>query len=72
MKNYGICYNIVFLFYYFTHFTLDIIDTYGKIVIGDDIMKEVARIINETNISKVSVAKYLGVSRQMLYNYLVN
>ncbi len=33
-------------------------------------MKEVARIINEANISKVSVAKYLGVSRQMLYNYL--
>ncbi len=33
-------------------------------------MKEVNRIINEASISKVSVAKYLGVSRQMLYNYL--
>ena len=33
-------------------------------------MKEVNRIINECNLSKVKVAKYLGVSRQMLYNYL--
>ena len=33
-------------------------------------MKEASRIINEANISKVSVAKFLGVSRQMLYNYL--
>ena len=33
-------------------------------------MKEVNRIINECNLSKVRVAKYLGVSRQMLYNYL--
>lgn len=33
-------------------------------------MKEAGRIINEANISKVSIAKYLGVSRQMLYNYL--
>lgn len=33
-------------------------------------MKEASRIINEANISKVSIAKYLGVSRQMLYNYL--
>lgn len=33
-------------------------------------MKEVCRIINEANISKVNVAKFLGVSRQMLYNYL--
>lgn len=32
-------------------------------------MKEVIRIIEEANISKVSVAKFLGVSRQMLYNY---
>ena len=33
-------------------------------------MKDVLRIINDSNISKVSVAKFLGVSRQMLYNYL--
>jgi len=33
-------------------------------------MKEAGRIINEANISKVSIAKFLGVSRQMLYNYL--
>lgn len=33
-------------------------------------MNEVNRIINETGLSKVSIAKYLGVSRQMLYNYL--
>lgn len=33
-------------------------------------MNEVNRIINECGLSKVKVAKYLGVSRQMLYNYL--
>lgn len=33
-------------------------------------MKEAIRIIEEANISKVSIAKFLGVSRQMLYNYL--
>lgn len=33
-------------------------------------MKEASRIINEASISKVNVAKFLGVSRQMLYNYL--
>ena len=33
-------------------------------------MKDASRIINEASISKVSIAKYLGVSRQMLYNYL--
>ena len=33
-------------------------------------MKEACRIINEANISKVNVAKFLGVSRQMLYNYM--
>ncbi len=33
-------------------------------------MKEVNRIITESGLSKVNVAKYLGVSRQMLYNYL--
>lgn len=33
-------------------------------------MNEVNRIINESGLSKVSIAKYIGVSRQMLYNYL--
>ena len=33
-------------------------------------MKDASRIINDANISKVSIAKFLGVSRQMLYNYL--
>lgn len=33
-------------------------------------MNEVNRIINECGLSKVRIAKYLGVSRQMLYNYL--
>ncbi|MBR4619004.1 MAG: hypothetical protein IKO49_06835 [Bacilli bacterium] len=33
-------------------------------------MQELYRLINELGISKVRLAKYLGVSRQMLYNYL--
>ena len=33
-------------------------------------MEIINKIINESGISKVSVARYLGVSRQMLYNYL--
>lgn len=33
-------------------------------------MQELNRLINELGISKVRLAKYLGVSRQMLYNYL--
>jgi len=33
-------------------------------------MKELNRILTEIGISKVKLAKYLGVSRQMLYNYL--
>ena len=33
-------------------------------------MENVKNIINETGISKVKIAKFLGVSRQMLYNYL--
>lgn len=33
-------------------------------------MNYVNQIINECGLSKVQVAKYLGVSRQMLYNYL--
>lgn len=34
-------------------------------------MEYVNKIINECGISKVKIAKYLGISRQMLYNYLV-
>ena len=33
-------------------------------------MNEVNRIVNESGLSKVKIAKYIGVSRQMLYNYL--
>ena len=33
-------------------------------------MKDLDRILNELGIPKVRLAKYLGVSRQMLYNYL--
>ena len=33
-------------------------------------MNELNKLISELGISKVSLAKYLGVSRQMLYNYL--
>lgn len=33
-------------------------------------MKELNKLLNEIGISKVRLAKYLGVSRQMLYNYL--
>ena len=33
-------------------------------------MKELNDILVELGISKVRLAKYLGVSRQMLYNYL--
>ena len=33
-------------------------------------MKELSTLLTELGISKVRLAKYLGVSRQMLYNYL--
>ncbi len=33
-------------------------------------MKNLNNVLNELGISKVRLAKYLGVSRQMLYNYL--
>ena len=33
-------------------------------------MKDLNRVLTELGISKVRLAKYLGVSRQMLYNYL--
>lgn len=33
-------------------------------------MKEINEILKELGISKVKLAKYLGVSRQMVYNYL--
>ena len=32
-------------------------------------VEKINRILKEANISKVNLAKYLGVSRQMLYNY---
>ena len=32
-------------------------------------MKDLNRVLSEVGISKVKLAKYLGVSRQMLYNY---
>ncbi|MBQ3021429.1 MAG: helix-turn-helix domain-containing protein [Bacilli bacterium] len=33
-------------------------------------MEKIKEILNELGISKVKLAKYLGVSRQMIYNYL--
>ena len=33
-------------------------------------MKRLNEILSEIGISKVKLAKYLGVSRQMVYNYL--
>ena len=33
-------------------------------------MNDLNRILTEAGVSKVKLAKYLGVSRQMLYNYL--
>ena len=33
-------------------------------------IKKINLILKKTNISKVNLAKYLGVSRQMVYNYL--
>ena len=33
-------------------------------------MKELNELLSEIGISKVKLAKYLGVSRQMIYNYL--
>ena len=33
-------------------------------------MKELNQLLSEIGISKVKLAKYLGVSRQMIYNYL--
>ena len=32
-------------------------------------MEELNKVLSELGISKVRLAKYLGVSRQMLYNY---
>ena len=34
-------------------------------------MKRLNEILQELGITKVKLAKYLGVSRQMVYNYLV-
>ena len=33
-------------------------------------MEKLNNLLNELGVSKVRLAKYLGVSRQMLYNYL--
>ena len=33
-------------------------------------MEKLNTILHELGISKVNLAKYLGVSRQMIYNYL--
>ena len=33
-------------------------------------MKELNELLGQIGISKVKLAKYLGVSRQMIYNYL--
>ena len=33
-------------------------------------MNSLNTLLNEVGVSKVKLAKYLGVSRQMLYNYL--
>ena len=33
-------------------------------------MSKISSILSEIGVSKVRLAKYLGVSRQMLYNYL--
>ena len=33
-------------------------------------MEELNKLLSEIGISKVKLAKYLGVSRQMIYNYL--
>ena len=33
-------------------------------------VEKINKILKEANISKVNLAKYLGVSRQMVYNYL--
>ena len=41
--------------------------TIGK---GDNMMDKLNDILHELGISKVKLAKYLGVSRQMIYNYL--
>ena len=39
-----------------------------KVVINMDRLNE---LLQELGLSKVKLAKYLGVSRQMVYNYLV-
>ena len=33
-------------------------------------MERINKILSESGVSKVKLAKYLGVSRQMVYNYL--
>ena len=41
--------------------------TIGK---DDNMMDKLNDILHELGISKVKLAKFLGVSRQMIYNYL--
>ena len=38
---------------------------------GSDNMDRLNELLQELGLSKVKLAKYLGVSRQMVYNYLV-
>ena len=35
-----------------------------------NVVEKINAILKKANISKVNLAKYLGVSRQMVYNYL--
>ena len=35
-----------------------------------NVVEKINLILKKANISKVNLAKYLGVSRQMVYNYL--
>lgn len=51
-------------------FLLDINCVNVTINVGGYEMNLITQMINESGLSKVKVAKYLGVSRQMLYNYL--
>ena len=42
-----------------------------KVKEGSDNMNRLNELLQELGLSKVKLAKYLGVSRQMVYNYLV-
>lgn len=52
---------------------LTLFDIYARIKVlnrGGSTMKNVNNLLKELGVSKVKLAKYLGVSRQMVYNYL--